>query len=324
MNILMIAINDPAGTAISFAKAINQYSGHTCRLVTKEIRYNFMFEKDLHLPWLGEDGWDEVQELLHKSDVFHFHMTADEDTELGRFRPRDYMKGKIIVHHHHGHPDFRANPEKYRHKYFEHGRKNILVSTPDLMKLLPEASWQPNLVPVNDRLYLPNPQNGGSPIVIGQSVTRKEIKNTEDLVSVVTKIKQNDCRQHIKLDIIENTKHQECLVRKNKCHLIFDHMQGYFGVSSLESLSQGKPVIAGLDKWNIQCIKEFTGVQKLPWVLARNQEELEIQLEKLVNDSEMRSKICKHSRRFMESNWNEKRVLKILFDVYKNGKKSNV
>ena len=54
MNILMIAINDPAGAAIAFTKAINCYTEHTCRLVTKEIRFNFMFEKDLHLPWLDK------------------------------------------------------------------------------------------------------------------------------------------------------------------------------------------------------------------------------------------------------------------------------
>lgn len=122
MRILMIAINDPAGTAIEFTKAINKHTEHTCRLITKEIRYNFMFEKDLHLPWLDKGGWDEVEELLRTSDVFHFHMTADVHIELGPFRPIDYMKDKIIVHHHHGHPDFCGNSEKYLRKYKARGR----------------------------------------------------------------------------------------------------------------------------------------------------------------------------------------------------------
>ena len=99
----MIAINDPAGTAIAFTKAINKYTDHNCRLITKESRYNHLFEKDLHLPWLDNDGWNEVEQLLKDSDIFHFHMTADESIELGPFRPVDYLKGKIIVHHHHGH-----------------------------------------------------------------------------------------------------------------------------------------------------------------------------------------------------------------------------
>jgi hypothetical protein len=31
-----------------------------------------------------KEGWEEVAELLRTSDVFHFHMTADEYIELGR------------------------------------------------------------------------------------------------------------------------------------------------------------------------------------------------------------------------------------------------
>ncbi len=67
MNILMIAINDPAGTAINFTNAINRYSEHKCRLITKEIRYNFMYEKDIHIPWIKHQSeWDEIEELLKK------------------------------------------------------------------------------------------------------------------------------------------------------------------------------------------------------------------------------------------------------------------
>ena len=137
MNILMITINDPAGTAIAFTNAINRYTEHTCRLITKELRYNFMFDKDLHIPWLKRDGWDEVEHLLVESDIFHFHMTADEHLELGPFKVRDYVPGKRIVHHHHGHPDFRGNPSKFMDKYQSLKRRNLIVSTPDLLKPMP-------------------------------------------------------------------------------------------------------------------------------------------------------------------------------------------
>ena len=102
MKILMIAENDPAGTAISFTKALNRYTEHSCRLITKEIRYNFMFEKDIHLPWLEKNQLDKIEILLKDSDIFHFHMTLDENTSLGPFKPKEYMQGKGIIHHHHG------------------------------------------------------------------------------------------------------------------------------------------------------------------------------------------------------------------------------
>ena len=312
----MITINDPAGTAIAFTKAINKYTEHSCRLITKEIRYNFMFEKDLHFPWLKADDWDELEDLLKTSDVFHFHMTADENIELGPFKVTDYMKGKQIIHHHHGHPDFRSNPEKYRQKYRQLKRKHLLVSTPDLVKLLPEARWQPSLVPINNPLYRPKKNYGNGRVLIGQSPTRKDLKNTDDLLQVVQRLNQQSAQREVEVDIIENTTHKECLERKNACHIIFDHMQGYFGVSSLESLSQGKPVIAGLDAWNIQYISKFTGSKDLPWIIARSKQALSRQMDVLINDPGLRKQIGSASRHFMEIYWNENSVLGRLFKIY--------
>lgn len=302
MRILMIAINDPAGTAIEFTKAINAYTEHSCRLITKEIRYNFMFEKDLHLPWLDEAGWTEVEELLRTSDVFHFHMTADEDIELGPFRPRDFMKGKIIVHHHHGHPDFRSNPEKYRQKYKERGRKNLLVSTPDLLKLLPEAKWQPNLVPVHDQLYTPLKNKPEEPIIICHSPTRRDLKNTEEFLAAMEKLRQSS-PVPVELHLIENTPHKECLRMKRESHILFDHLQGYYGVTSLEALSQGLCVVAGLDEWNKRHIRDYFGVDDLPWVDCTPQTIADT-LSSRIHDNDWPS-LSKQSRHFMTTAWND-------------------
>lgn len=307
MNILMIAINDPAGTAIAFTRAINKYTDHTCRLITKEIRYNFMFEKDLHLPWLDEAGWEEVERLLRTSDVFHFHMTADEFTDLGPFRPTDYLSGKTIVHHHHGHPDFRGNPGKYRRKYRELGRRNLLVSTPDLLKLLPEATWQPNLVPIHDSLYLPMKNKPDTPVIISHSPTKKDLKNTAEFVRAVNEIR-GQSELPVELRLIENTPHKECLKLKRESHILFDHMQGYFGVSSLEGLSQGLCVIAGLDDWNVKHIKSFTQTTQLPWVVAITTELAE-KLKQLINDTDWIKETGRQSRKFMSDYWNPQKVL---------------
>ena len=315
MKILMIAINDPAGTAIAFTKAINQYSEHTCRLITKEIRYNFMFDKDLHLPWLDDVGWGEVEDLLKTSDVFHFHMTADEHLELGPFKPRDYLHGKSILHHQHGHPDFRGNPEKYCEKY-RHLNRRVIVSTPDLLKLLPEASWQPNLVPINDPDYLPISELDGSIIHVCHAPTRKDLKNTAEFLKVMEDL--IILNPNISCRLIQNTHHRECLRIKQQCQIHFDHMQGYYGVSSLESLSQGKPVVAGIDAWNESQIKAFSGKEKLPWILARSTEELRERIHQLVADKMFRGEAGVESRRFMQVNWSDEKVLKLLLEIYES------
>lgn len=314
MKILMIAINDPAGTAIAFTKAINRYTEHTCRLITKEIRYNFMFEKDLHLPWLEEDGLNEVETLLRDSDIFHFHMTADEYLDLGPFRPVEYLKGKTIVHHHHGHPDFRSNPDKYRQQYKERKRRHLLVSTPDLLKLLPEATWQPNLVPINDPFYLPLQEKPEDPLIICQSPTRKDLKNTSEFVRTVNAI-QKESKLPVELRLIENTPHIECLRLKRESHILFDHLQGYFGVSSLEGLSQGLCAIAGLDSWNQNHIMAYTGSSNLPWI-AVTINQLEEKIKSLAGDFDFMKEKGIEAREFMESHWNDKRVCASLIELY--------
>jgi len=307
MHILMLAVNDPAGMAIAFAGAINRHTPHTCRLVTLETRYNHGWKADLHLPDLDPYGLCEVEHLLKTSDVFHFHMTADEDVAFGPFLPRDYMAGKLIVHHHHGHPDFRGNPEKYRAKYRERGRKKIMVATPDLMRLCPEAHWMPNFVPQDEPLLLPmggKPRAPGEgPVLVGHSPTRKDLKNTDDLIRSMAELAAAD--EPVELDMIDNAPNAECLRRKRRCHVVFDHLQGYYGVSSLEALSQGVPTISGLDAWNRGKIEEFTGTDDLPWVVA-SPANLTATLRDLIHDPDRREDIGKKSREFIEQRWSDR------------------
>ena len=314
MNILMITENDPAGMGIAFTNAINRYSEHTCRLITTTTRYNFGTEKDLHLPALDEEGFGEISELLQKADILHFHQLADENTELGPIRAKEFITGKAILHHHHGHPDFRSHPDKYREKYHRLKRKS-LVSTPDLLKLLPEAVWQPNLVPINAPNYLPRSIEAENRVRVCQAPTRKDLKNTAEFEVIMASLERK--YGNVEGVVIANTRHEECLRIKQSCEIHFDHMQGYYGVSSLESLSQGRPVIAGLDEWNLKCIKDFSGCEDVPWVIARNRDELEDRLEELIENGSLRNRSGVASRRFMERYWTEQHVLKILMETYK-------
>lgn len=315
MNIVMITENDPAGTCIAFTNAINRYPEHSCRLVTTATRYNFEFEKDVHVPDLDEAGLTEVTELLRTADIFHFHMLADEHMRLGPIDIKGFMAGKGILHHHHGHPDFRGGPGRYQEKY-DRLKRRTMVSTPDLLKLLPGSVWQPNLVPIHDPCYRPRSIDLRDKIRVCQAPTRKDLKNTTGFKFVMAHLEQK--YRKVKGVIIENTSHEKCLKIKQACDIHFDHMQGYYGVSSLESLSQGRPVIAGLDEWNIKNIKAFSGCETVPWVIAKNEDELKDRIEQLILNEDLRSSIGKNSRRFMERHWTEPQVLNILLGMYES------
>lgn len=315
MHILMIAENDPAGMGIAFSNAINRYSEHSCRLVTIQERYGINFESDIHVPDIENDDFGEIEDLLKQADIIHFHMLKDEHSHIGPLVIRDYIKGQKILHHHHGHPDYLINADKYNKKYRNLKRK-VIVSTPDLVKIAENSVWIPNIVPINDVQFQPRFEETlkDGRIIVCQSPTRKFHKHTDDFLKVMSELE----KEHSNLEtlIIEKTPYFKCLDLKKRAHIVFDHMRGWFGIASLESLSHGKPVIAGLDDWNVQCIKEFTGSDKLPWVIARNGYELKSELGKLINDGELRHETGVQSRRFMENYWTEQHTLKLLLDVY--------
>lgn len=316
MNILMITDNDPAGMGIAFTNALNRYTDHRCRLITTAEKYGFDYEADIHLPTIEDDDFDEVESLLKEADIIHFHVLRDENSHLGPLVIKDYIKGKKILHHHHGHPDYILNADAYNEKYRRMKRK-VVVSTPDLLRIAENATWLPNLVPINDVQFLPRydrflPQDV---IKVCQSPTRKYHKHTKEFKSAVDTLDRKYPGK-IQPVIVELMPYMECLRIKRSCHIVFDHMRGWFGISSLESLSQGKPVIAGLDDWNIRYIKECTGANELPWVIARNRKELEVKLSDLIEHGDLREQIGLSSRLFMERHWTEKHVLDKLQKIY--------
>lgn len=316
MNILMVAINDPAGTAVAFADAVNQCSEHFCRVATLETRYNHGWKKDLHVPDLDEAGLDELRDELRRADVLHFHMTADEHLRLGPIDLRDHLRGKAVVHHHHGHPDFRGNPQKYQDKYAALGRTNLLVSTPDLLPLLPGARWQPNLVDEQAPEHQPLDHKPDAPLRIAHSPTRRDLKNTDDLLRVLREL--HAAGRGLALDVIDDAPHADCLERKRRCHVCFDHMQGYYGMSSLEALAQGLPTIAGLSDWCMAHMREFAQTDDLPWLVARTPETLRATLSTLADDPALRTHTAQASRHFMERHWSRSRVLDRLVGFWRS------
>lgn len=314
MQVLMLAINDPAGTAIQFCKALRRHADVDARLCTLETRYTHSWEKDLHVPDLGPEGIAELGGLLRTADILHFHMTSDEFTAFGPYLPADFLAGKTVVHHHHGHHDFRSNPEKFRAKYRERGRTNLLVSTPDLLRLLPEARWLPNLVPLDESLLRPDPDRPERPFRLCHSPTRKDLKNTDELLAVLERLRADGL--DLDFDLIDDVPNAECLRRKRVCHAVFDHMQGYYGVSSLEGLSQGLAVIAGLDDWCRGHVADFAGTDDLPWVVAHDGVELEAALRRLAVDPELRRELGRKGREFMEQRWSDRLVARRLADWY--------
>ncbi|MCB0354144.1 MAG: hypothetical protein KDD64_11485 [Bdellovibrionales bacterium] len=318
MNIFMIGQNDPAGMMVTFANAINRYTEHTARILSYRTVYQNAYEYDIELPRLIDEDYDEIEWLLKTSDVFHFHMLLDETFQIGPLHLKDYVEGKKIVYHHHGtydHQCFLGRVDQYRERY-RTANSSVLVSTPDLLEHLPMAEWQPNLVPLYDVHYLPRADHLGEQeeIRIVQAPTRRWHKHTKEFLSVTSDLKSE--YPNVSVSVLEGMSHIEVLKRKRRSHISFDHMNGWFGICSLESLAHGIPTIAGLDQHNREHIERFVDGATLPWIIARNEKELFERMKELVIDPERRVSLGAQSRAFMEERWDETRVVARLIEYY--------
>ena len=113
--------------------------------------------------------------------------------------------------------------------------------------------------------------------------------------------------------------HHIALKAKRLANIVFDHMEGYYGISSLEGLSMGKPVIAGLNDYCVDAIVKFfnlKGDASIPWQRPLTQSVLNNALIDLVGNQQFRTITGKKSREFMENTWNDKYLAQRLIDVY--------
>lgn len=80
----------------------------------------------------------------------------------------------------------------------------------------------------------------------------------------------------------------------------------------------GKPVIAGLNDYNIEAICKFFNITEgpLPWVIARDEAQLEERIRALISDTAYRQHIGARGRQFMEEVWSDAAVAKRMAEFY--------
>lgn len=334
MKILHVTNTDPAGSVFNFVRAMNQHTPHEARLITTQSIPMFDFPKDIHDLY---DGGDELEALLRDADVIHFHKVTEDfkiEFDLGRgmrqFDMREFIKGKKVVYHIHGAPSERNFPKETAEKFPID--RVILASTPDLEEVYrsyhPNVKYFPNLVPINDVRYIPRATDAmitssdgtKKMFCVFQSGTNSILKNTHIIRDVMERVSKDlpAFFLHTSPEAIQPQDH--ALRHKRIAHIVFDHVEGYYGLSSLESLSMGKPTIAGLSDYTIKAICDFFGitVEKLPWVIARTEAEVETRIRQILADNFQRTAIGLESRKFMQEVWSDAAVAKRMADFYQS------
>jgi len=241
MKILQIAIADNGGAAWWFKAAIERHTRHECRAVR-------MVQNYLDYPHDALDPSEEqLAGLWDWADVVHIH---DGLPQMARELPD---KPTVITYHGNF---YRRNHSVY-HRRSNAKRRVVTVSTVDLTTYHDETpEWLPNPREDMANLWDPHPHK----FVVVHAPTNPATKSTAEVTEAVKSLRG------VKLELIQQTTHAECMERKARGHVLIDQFRYGYGNNAVEAWALGIPTVGGF--WGRLWHRTLLRYGDLPFALA--------------------------------------------------------
>lgn len=283
---------------------------------------HMVFDTDLH--W--DRDRDEIVELARTADVIHLHNYLDLDST--QFAPIDLKKlwqdGRPTVRHFHSAPDAVAQHMRTTAQAVADCPIPKLVIAQFHARYYPNAKLVPNIVFGDDSTRVLESRAG--PLRIGYAPTRfnsgrasrwdtKGYRETTKLLKSVVR-KASARNVDVRIDIIEQVSHAECLQRKSACHIVIDDLvTGSYHLNTLESLASGSVCLTHMDRATQQAVIDLTGRSDFP-ALSVGLEDAEAVLLDLAGNWQLVDAIGAHSRAWMRQHWAPKDMARHFLDAY--------
>jgi len=227
MKILNICDSDPAGVAFRLTEAVRECTDHQAHHI-RMVSHKFGYPYDMQTRNPGR-----IQRWVEWADVVTVH---DKFGPLRQYGTKQLQPPNLIVMCHGG--VYGETFEGCAQKDAKYNVKRRLCTNAHLVAL--GAEWLPIAVPVEKYATLKR-RRCGKPIVC-QAPT-SERKNVSEVRAILGK------RPDIKLRIIENTPHHQCLLLKAEAAICVDQFRLGYGTNALEAWAMGIPVVAHAEAW---------------------------------------------------------------------------
>lgn len=307
MNILLVnPTYDCAGGKILLSKGINKYTKHNCRHVVGGTLYP-KYQTDVVLNI--NDGL--LDGLIERADAVAFFLW-DYDKQFGNIKWRERLEGKKVL----------FNPQSFnlqKHKKNHFNGTNVQAfHFHEDEKFLYGSKWMPIYIPINDKEYMPIKKRINKMIIIGQSPSQENRKDTDDLRGVTDELRKR--RYPVNLSVLTNIENYLCLKRKQAWHIAFDNFQdGHEGKSGWESLSMGTPTFTRLKSAQKKALKKW-GKGYQPLHCVKNKKELLDKLGILIKNRSILKILSESSRQWMEEYMQPERVLGKFIEIIEGTK----
>lgn len=165
-----------------------------------------------------------------------------------------------------------------------------------------------------DPSELPNRKINEGTIRIVHSPTNRKYKGTNLIIEVINRIKKE---KKVNFILLENKPRRQVLEIKSTCDICIDQVGGNmggtgYGKAGLETLAMGLPTITNMS-FNY---KDW--LPENPFVVANDANELYEQLNKLIENDELRKSIGMQGKQWVRKYHSYEEVNKKLYELYKS------
>ena len=316
LNILHFSRTPLAGAPIRLVRALQKHTGYNAHLV--DLKRWGMYDHDIVL----SENPELVMELAEDADIIHLHNYLDYNST--DFFPINFHElhneGKIFVRQFHSHPQLVAREMKISVKDLLDSPIPPLVIAQFQERYYPKARVVPNIIPQNDPLYKPSPEDPSESIFFSPSAKdsiltdRWNTKGAYETIKALNKVsKKTGCP----LKIVSGKPLNQVLNGKRQAKIVVDELvTGSYHLSGLEGLSLGKPVFAYLDPRVDYVLREISGAKVSPFINIRLEDVFDVIVD-LLHHPDTSYEIGKTSRKWIEQHWSDHELIKHYEDVYK-------
>jgi len=325
VNILSINSEDICGISKTLADAVNAHTKHHMKVVTRHMTVReYPYE---HL-WGVNLNDAKLRELCEWADVLNFN-DYPPSMPLGKVDFQNYVReGKRVMMTFHG--TFFRRTQAVRDECQSNAYKT-LVTMPIMFGYMDDditrTEWLPFPIPTDDLRFTPLVEEDKYPYFSichspgeahrwhikdtdavvdametlgGKVLYNPDMKqlDTDYLVSTVQAMNDTNRSTNMRLMLLTDTKWEDCLSIKQRCTIAFDHLQGYYGVNTAESMSMGLPTICNPNYQYYKHAMELYGNEP-PFVVS-DRVILADTIQMLREDPELRREIGAQSRDYAQ------------------------
>jgi len=305
MKIMNVSFADSAGAAYALAHALNKEPN--IQAINLRANNNYIdYPTIAEMRYYGEES---AREMMYKADVVVFH-TAVQPFFTGLHLDKNKLKDKKLLLYFHG-SDARTYGTQIIKQADELMTKyEVLVSTPDLLRAIPQALWMPvarSFTEIRIRYGLnewdQNALKGFDAqirkTVVSHAPTSQERKGSALFFKVITALVQ--AYPNVEYQVIQQMTWDACLRAMSKTSVYYDqHVIGAYGLAAVEASIFRAAVFCKLTQDVIDVMEKESGL-KNPFIQWTDEEDLQTKSIGLMQNPSLRRKFgnegynyCKH------------------------------